>query len=46
MNSTCAIQFRIWVTKIFKKHLVKGYTLNEKRLKAQSQKIKELQQTV
>jgi len=32
VNSKRATQFRIWATKILKNYLVKGYTINEKRL--------------
>jgi hypothetical protein len=27
------IEFRIWATKILKEHLLKGYTINQKRIK-------------
>ena len=33
MNSTQVTQFRIWATNVLRKHLVDGYTINEKRLK-------------
>jgi len=46
VNSKRGTQFRIWATKTLKDHLVKGYTLNEKRLREQQDKFKELQQTV
>ncbi|MDB5207736.1 MAG: death-on-curing family protein [Flavisolibacter sp.] len=39
-------QFRIWATQTLKNHLVKGYTINEKRLQEQQEKFKELHQTV
>ncbi len=39
VNSIRGTQFRIWSNKIIKEHLVKGYTINEKRLK-------QLQQTI
>jgi prophage maintenance system killer protein len=35
VNSARATQFRIWATNILKKHLVQGYTLNQKRLQEQ-----------
>jgi len=38
--------FRIWATKILKEHIIKGYTLNEKRLLKQSEQLKELQGTI
>ena len=46
VNSNQATQFRIWATNILKKHLVDGYTINEKRLKVAGQKYQELQRTV
>jgi death-on-curing family protein len=36
-------QFRIWATKTLKEHLVKGYTINEKRLLQAQNQLKELQ---
>ncbi|EKE01487.1 MAG: integrase family protein [uncultured bacterium] len=32
VNSTRATQFRIWATHTLKEHLLKGYTINQKRL--------------
>lgn len=32
VNSKRATQFRIWATKVLKKHIVDGYTFNKKRL--------------
>src|ERR1041385_1575516 len=46
VNSTRATQFRIWATQILKKHLVDGYTLNEKRLKRAETKYQELQKAI
>jgi len=46
VNSKRGTQFRIWATNVLRKHLVEGYTLNQKRLKAQAGKIKELQEAV
>jgi len=46
VNSKTATKFRIWATNVLRDHLVKGYTINEKRLKAQAQKYKELQNSV
>jgi prophage maintenance system killer protein len=46
VNSKRGTQFRIWATNVLRKHLVDGYTINEKRLKAQQNKIRELQDTV
>jgi len=33
VNSARATQFRIWATRTLKDHLLRGYTLNEKRLR-------------
>ncbi len=46
VNSKRATQFRVWATNVLRKHLVDGYTINEKRLKAQRNKINELQNAV
>lgn len=46
VNSTRATQFRMWATNILKKHLMEGYTLNERRLAEQAGKLKALQQAV
>ncbi len=46
VNSKQGTQFRIWATNILKDHLVKGYTLNEKRLKKQIESYKELKEAV
>jgi len=43
VNSKQATQFRIWATKTLKEHLVKGYTINEKRLLQAKNQFKELQ---
>jgi 6-pyruvoyl-tetrahydropterin synthase len=46
VNSLRGTQFRIWATNVLRKHLVDGYTINEKRLKTQQNKINELQNAV
>ena len=46
VNSTQATQFRIWATQVLKKHLIDGFTLNEKRLQAVQSKCRELQKAV
>jgi len=43
VNSKKGTQFRIWATKILKDHIVKGYTLNQGRLRLEEQKYFELQ---
>ncbi len=40
VNSKRGTEFRIWATNILKQHLVQGYSVNEKRLKALQQSIK------
>jgi prophage maintenance system killer protein len=46
VNSKRGTQFRIWATNLLKQHLVQGYTINQKRLKEQTDKIIELRKTV
>jgi len=46
VNSKRATQFRIWATKTLKDHLIKGYTINEKRLLEARDKFKELQTAI
>ena len=46
VNSRRGTEFRIWATGVLKDHLVKGYTLNEKRLQAQVVRLSELQAAV
>ena len=46
VNSKQGTQFRIWATHVLRKHLVDGYTLNEKRLKRVQAKYQELQKAV
>ncbi len=46
VNSKRGTQFRIWATQTLKDHLVKGYTINEKRLQEQQEKFNELNKTV
>lgn len=46
VNSNRATQFRIWATKILKDHLIKGYTINEKRLLEAREKFQELQTAI
>lgn len=47
VNSKRATQFRIWATKHLRDYLLKGYLVNEKRLKENEDlKLKELQQAV
>lgn len=46
VKSLRGTQFRIWATNVLKSHLINGYTLNEKRLKEQAQKLHALQRAV
>ena len=46
VKSKRGTQFRIWANKILKDYLVKGYVLNEKKLKEQTSRIKELEKTL
>jgi len=46
VNSIRGTQFRIWATNVLRRHLVDGFTINEKRLKTQQNKINELQNAV
>lgn len=47
VNSKRGTQFRIWATKHLREYLLKGYLINEKRLKENEElKLKELQQAV
>ena len=46
VNSARATQFRIWATKHLRNYIVKGYVVNEQRLKQQHDlKMKELEKT-
>lgn len=46
VNSGRAAQFRIWATKTLKNHLIKGYTVNEKRLRQRDIKLQELEKVI
>ncbi|UGS19862.1 virulence protein RhuM/Fic/DOC family protein [Flavobacterium cyclinae] len=46
VNSGKATQFRIWATQRLKEYLVKGYALNEKRLKELDYKYTEIQKAL
>lgn len=46
VKSKQGTQFRIWATNVLKKHLVDGYTINEKRLKQTKHKYQELQKSL
>jgi hypothetical protein len=46
VKSKRGTQFRQWATRVLREHLVRGFTLNEKRLQEQSQKLEDLRRTV
>jgi hypothetical protein len=46
VNSKRGTQFRIWATNVLREHLVRGFTLDEKRLREQDQKLADLRRTV
>jgi hypothetical protein len=46
VNSKRGTEFRIWATGVLKDHIVKGYTVNEKRLRDENTRLKELQEAV
>lgn len=47
VNSKRGTQFRIWATNVLRDHIVRGYTLNQKRLQEQQQqRMKELEEAV
>jgi prophage maintenance system killer protein len=46
VNSRRGTEFRIWATQVLKDHILKGFTLNEKRLQARVERLIELQSAV
>ena len=46
VNSIRGTEFRIWANKILKDYLIKGFSINEKRLKQQNEQQKEVQESV
>ncbi len=46
VNSKRATQFRIWATGVLRRHLVEGYTINQKRLQEQQARLVDLQKAV
>jgi len=46
IKSKRGTQFRIWANQIIKEYLIKGYSINEKRLSQQNEQLKELQDSV
>lgn len=46
VRSKRGTEFRIWATQVLRDHILQGYTLNEKRLKAEVARLSELQNAV
>jgi len=46
IKSRRGTQFRIWANRILKEYLIKGYSINEMRIREQNKQLKELQQAV
>jgi death-on-curing family protein len=46
VNSKRGVQFRIWANQVIKDYLIKGYAINEKKLKAQIDNLNSLKETV
>ena len=46
VKSQQGTRFRQWATRVMRDHIVKGYTVNEQRLKEESTKLQEMRQTV
>ena len=46
VNSMRGTHFRIWATQVLRKHLVDGFTINEKRLRVAEHKYLELQRSI
>ena len=46
VNSERGRQFRVWANRILSDYLLKGYSLNERKLKEQNEQLNELKQSV
>jgi hypothetical protein len=46
VKSKRGTQFRQWATRVLREHLVRGFTVNEQRLREQDQKLADLRRTV
>ncbi len=46
IKSKRGTQFRIWANQVIKEFLIKGYSINEKRLSQHNEQLKELQESV
>jgi prophage maintenance system killer protein len=46
VKSQQGTRFRQWATRVLKEHIVKGYTVNEQRLKEESARLQEMRRTM
>ncbi|MFZ1289315.1 MAG: RhuM family protein [Melioribacteraceae bacterium] len=46
VKSKRGTHFRIWANKVLKEYLIKCYALNEKKMKEQTEKVKELEKSL
>ncbi|MBY0575251.1 MAG: virulence protein RhuM/Fic/DOC family protein [Gallionellaceae bacterium] len=46
IKSERGVQFRRWASNVLRQHLVQGYSLNQRRLEAQQEKLAELRQAI
>ena len=46
VNSKRGTQFRVWANSVLKEYLIKGYVVNEQKLKEQAEQFNSLKQTV
>lgn len=46
INSKRGTQFRMWANSVLKDYLIKGYSINEQRLRQQNEQLRELQESV
>lgn len=46
IKSQHGTQFRIWANRVLKDYLIKGYSINEKRLLQQNEQLRQLQESV
>ena len=46
VNSKMGTRFRIWATNVLKQHIVRGYTINEKRLQEARDNFRKLKESV
>ncbi len=46
VKSKRGTEFRIWATQVLREHILKGYTLNERRLQAEVKRLHELEDAV